>query len=200
MKNEKMKIFIPIIPNHPFSRIKFAASIALDECDNKQIKCKPTKPIEENKLSKLQNDENESVYIIGHGKAGSPYLSIEGHAFTADALVTQLEQNGLNKEYPGKIKLWTCESGTPGNNGTPAFAVLVLKSLREKGFIKCKVYGYACKLRNKRFSKSEHENPKIKGTINDGNKYGVINADTHDEMLIRAKDARLEFCSAELIQ
>lgn len=160
-----------------------------------------------NKLSKLPNESEQSLYIVGHGAPGMNRIRIgestetphfeTGENMTAEQLVQSLKLNGLANDFCGKIKLWICSSGAEGN-GNPALATLVYLALKKEGFLKCRVYGYSYTLRAKRYN--EHTDTKfaVVAPIKNGSKVGTIKTTTPEgivETLIRARDARLEFTS-----
>jgi hypothetical protein len=86
------------------------------------------------------------IYILGHGAAGYASIGNIDDAATAVLLsarevAARLFHSGLNPEFAGSIKCFSCHSAEAGQ-GTPSFAQEFADRLRSKGYVKCQYFGY----------------------------------------------------------
>ncbi|HEV2675378.1 MAG TPA: hypothetical protein VGV37_12620 [Aliidongia sp.] len=87
-------------------------------------------------------EADDVLYIRGHCAAGSPMLQSSDHEIDiAIPDIIALLANGLPKVYPGRIKLFACESAL-GLNAKESFAALFKKTLVNKGWVNARVVGY----------------------------------------------------------
>jgi hypothetical protein len=98
-------------------------------------------------LKKMGMGLSTRIEIVGHGKAGSPYVSNTGgngirkkYMPFSDICDLMIEM-GLQKRYTGAISCGVCSSGiSSGKN--PSFADLVSRYLNHKGYLMLHTIGY----------------------------------------------------------
>jgi len=102
----------------------------------------PGKPLGEMGLTSTTRIE-----LVGHGKAGSPYISNTGGGgvrkqyLSFETVCDRMIEKGLVKRYAGAISCGVCYSGVKGNTN-PSFADLVSRYLNHKGYILLHTIGY----------------------------------------------------------
>ena len=91
-------------------------------------------------LQKLQAAD-DTLYIRGHCAAGSDTLhsSDRKQAINVDDLVNILDGK-LDKKFPGKVKIYGCESSK--DTVSASFAKKFAIALSQRGWINCTFYGY----------------------------------------------------------
>jgi hypothetical protein len=123
------------------------------------------------------------IEIIGHGQAGSPYISNSGRARRKQRLPFSLVcdrmiAKGLQKRYVGAISCGTCYSGV-GSNTNPSFADLVSRYLNHKGFLALHTIGYMGKMSSahEAIPGHKHEHRPVHITKSDGSETTIKTSD-----------------------
>jgi flagellar motor protein MotB len=92
-------------------------------------------------LRRLQSAE-DMLYIRGHCSRGSAILESSDHAVTITYRdVVRLLEGRLAKFFPGRIKVFGCETAT-SSPGADSFAQRLADRLAEKGWVYVQVLGY----------------------------------------------------------
>lgn len=97
----------------------------------------------------------QELYILAHGKRGSPYMYAEGARSDSDGIhvdevVANLLARGLTRHIR-TIKLLNCHGGS-GLENTPALAQHFKTALSRAGYSRTAVYGYASLVHHSKMS------------------------------------------------
>jgi hypothetical protein len=92
-------------------------------------------------LSKLQSAD-DTLYIRGHCLPGDDELASSDRSKTisVNGLIDILD-GGLDKKFPGKIKVYACQS-SKDTVDSKSFAKRFATKLSKRGWINCSFYGY----------------------------------------------------------
>lgn len=129
------------------------------------------RPCRTEALKALQAPDDQ-LYVNGHCTRGAETLATRedgtGATVNADAVVSQLEANGLPEATQAKIKLWACLSATPGDYGKEPFVFHFARSLHAARYRNARLFAYTHSLRQQMEATKD---PREKGGWH---KYGVL--------------------------
>jgi len=137
-----------------------------------------------NKYNLAVVQSRDKLYVIGHCEAGSSVIASResgGERIDAKELANRLENNGLPKDRPITIKLYSCEGGARLHS-QQSFAQRLLSAIRKKkGYSLVRVQAYTKTITHK-FKPTEG---KFKGQVHKWAK------DDEGKIIGRAKDFRI---------
>lgn len=94
----------------------------------------------------LKRMQTGQLYVMGHGAAGYGSIhDVDGdNAVPLSALTVaeRLIEMGLQPEFAGEIKCYSCHSAARSSWSAPSFAEMFAAEMRNKGYRHCQYFGY----------------------------------------------------------